>query len=85
MENDRYKPTQLEIKQFAVHKKYGVNINSNQTVKPKPTNGKLMFEEGNHKELVPGTYDKPFAMLNKIKSDMIKNGYDKNKLKIRYL
>ena len=87
MGNDNYKPTQLEIKEFAIHKKYGVNINNQTSVKPKkkPTNGKLMYEDGNYKELVPGTYDKPMALLNSIKSKMVANGYDKKKLKIRYL
>ena len=44
--------------------------------------GKLVFIEGSRETILKN--DAPFALLQSLKSEMVKKGYDKEKLKIRY-
>lgn len=82
-----YKPTQEEIRRFGIHKKYGVDIADKKPIvkKARPTNGQLVYECGNYKEVVKGMYDKPFGILQKKKKEMLANGYKAENLKIRNL
>lgn len=81
-----FEATQQEKVDFGVHKKYGwTNDRKQFYTNQRPTNGKLMYENGNEKKCVDGAYDKPWALLNSIKTQMIKNGYDGDKLKLRNL
>ena len=45
-------------------------------------NGKLVFIEGSRETILKN--DAPFALLQSMKSEMIRQGYKKEKLKIRY-
>jgi len=45
-------------------------------------NGKLVFIEGSRETILKN--DAPFALLQSMKSKMIREGYKKEKLKIRY-
>jgi len=45
-------------------------------------NGKLVFVEGPKETILKN--DAPFALLQSMRSKMIREGYDKLKLKIRY-
>jgi hypothetical protein len=45
-------------------------------------NGKLVFVEGNKETILKN--DAPFALLQSMRSEMIRQGYKKEKLKIRY-
>jgi len=45
-------------------------------------NGSLVFTEGSREIIIKN--DAPFALLQKLKSDMIRQGYNKLNLKIRY-
>ena len=46
------------------------------------SNGKLVFTEGNKETILKN--DAPFALLQSMRSEMIRQGYKKEKLKIRY-
>jgi len=46
------------------------------------SNGKLVYTEGPKETILKN--DAPFDLLQSMKSKMIRNGYDKLKLKIRY-
>ena len=45
-------------------------------------NGKLVYIEGSKETVLKN--DAPFALLQSMRSEMIRKGYDKLKLKIRY-
>lgn len=50
----------------------------------KPENGMLVFIEGGKETPIPGAIDKPFALLQYFKIKLIKQGYSKKQLKIKY-
>ena len=74
-------PTQIEIDQFNYHKATGRILNDSK--RTKPTNGKLVYEDGDRGYTV--MYDAPFALLQYKRKQMVRDGYDYKKLKIRYL
>lgn len=82
MENGTsHKPTNKEISDFVKHKNGYTNFSSTSRPQKNKTNGQLILIEGVNKTVIH--YDKPFALLNYLKTQMIKNGYKKENLFIR--
>ena len=67
------------MKKFGRHK---AGYLSEVTEYIKPKNGDLIYEKGTYHEVVK--HNMPFALLQSIKSTMVKNGYNPKYLKIRY-
>lgn len=59
---------------------YKTHYSSNPKVKP--TNGSLIHKQGNIETIIEN--DKPFALLQHIKNNMIRNGYKREHLIIKY-
>ena len=85
MENGTdYKPTQAELDAFIKDRNGYINpIFVKATTKP--THGQLVYINGNYKEVIKNAYNKPFALLQSIKRQMIKQGYKKEFLFIKNL
>ena len=76
-----YHPSAKEYKDFKVFDKTGRH--NCPVTKAKALNGQLVHVEGNNVTVVK--YDAPWALLQSIKRDMVKNGYKKANLRLRSL
>ena len=79
---EHYQPTQKELNDFYRDKK-GYSKPLIPIKKEKPTHGQLVWTECGKDTILH--HNKPFALLQSLKSGMIKNGYDKKKLFIKNL
>jgi hypothetical protein len=76
-----YIPTQSELQAF-LRDKNGYPTQSIKTYKKVPqTHGKLVLIEGKHETIIH--FNKPFALLNYFKRQMIQNGYKKENLFVK--
>ena len=84
-EEIKYQPTIEQKKAFGLLKHHGVVPTTQQTVKPKPTHGKLIIQvRSNLWQDVPNCIDLPFPLLQVKKQELINSGVASSKLKIVY-
>lgn len=76
-----YQPTQKELEAFLRDKNGYSTHTITKYKKVRPTHGNLVLIEGKHETIVHS--NKPFALLNYLKKEMIKKGYKEKNLFIK--
>lgn len=85
--NTDYSPTEKEIDEFIRHKNgYSPRKEpkgwKKDDHKDRGKRGSLIYKQGNYEEVIE--YNKPFPLLQHLKKSLIKAGYKKHNLIIRY-